>query len=215
MICYISWSLISHFLAIRDDCLEITPVQMEKRRAFVPQTTQKYITIAWDLIGGVDSERHGGRRLTRIWWLPLNTNVFELQEKHQKYLNRMRKRMNDNFYSDAPQPLSESSRFSSSHSTNTETDTTSSSPSKTTTHSARPSINEGTFNGSSNNNWINDYDPRPLLKAYENLNWKLITIDAGDDDSWQISMKVSRLIHLLIVSFEDNNTLHIFDQFKL
>lgn len=172
------------YLVIRDDCLEITPIQVEKRRAFIPQAPQKYTTIAWDLIGGVDSERHGSKRSSRIWWLPLTSEIFELQESYQKYALKVQKRINESFYSDTPP---QSTDISISHPVNVETDNSSPSPSK----SARPSINEDQFG----TNWANDCDPsRVLLKAYEGLSWKVIQIDALEDDAWQINMKIIEII---------------------
>lgn len=41
-------------LAIRDDCLELVPMRVERRLNLLTPATQKCVAIAWDLIGGVE-----------------------------------------------------------------------------------------------------------------------------------------------------------------
>lgn len=142
--------------------------------------------------------------MTRIWWLPISSELFETTEKFIKQLNQTSKRINENFYYDAPKPLNAPThRGSSVHFLNHEIDAISSSPSKTA-HSARPSLNEGPFNSSSSsdNSSLSSFNPSQILRSYENLNWKFISIDAPDDESWQFSLKVSiTLCRVLTAAF--------------
>ena len=56
-------------LAIRDDCIELVPVRVERRLNLLAPTTQKCTTIAWELIGGIeygDRDRSHGKKTKTI-----------------------------------------------------------------------------------------------------------------------------------------------------
>lgn len=143
--------------------------------------------------------------MVRITWLPMSAETFELQQKYQRYWDRTQQNTNERFYHDTP-TLADKSRHSSRNSATTETDTSSSSPSKSAAHSARQSLNEGSFstNGTPLANNDRPNDPTQLTQAYQELVWKVVQLEASDEDAWKIGLKVGFYLSLHVIRLSNS-----------